>query len=125
MRRRLYTLAAACAALSLAAGCAPDSVESVRATGLNAYMQTVAANCQPLYIGQTLYSRSLDQTFDNSSQTDIVQDMTSRLYYGRMSPSQFREAMLSSWPGERTARSVDCMIAQLPPERPSSPGGRY
>ncbi|MFN7572642.1 MAG: hypothetical protein ACK5TK_14510 [Betaproteobacteria bacterium] len=125
MRQRLLALAAASAAAAFATGCAPDAWQNVRATGLNAYLDSVAANCQPLYIGQMLYDKSLAQTFDNSSQTDIVQDMTSRLYYGRMSPSQFREAMLSSWPGERTARSVDCMIAQLPPERPSSPSGNW
>lgn len=117
--------AVAAAGFALLAGCAPDSVENFKATGLNAYLDSIAANCQPLYIGQTLYDKSLAQTFDNSSQTDILQDQVSRLYYGRMSPSQFREAVMSSWPGERTARSVECMIAQLPPERPSSPGGRY
>lgn len=119
MRNRIALLAAA----SLIAGCAPDAWQNVRAQQFNAFLDTVAARCQPLWIGSTLYT-SFDASVGPAGQYDQVLDLLSRLFYQRISPADFRTAMQGSWFDSRTAASTECIIAQLPADRPTAPGGR-
>jgi len=116
---------AAVAAMSLAA-CAPDAWQSYKASGFNDYLNVVQMQCQPLWIGDMYL-----QTFDMQSaggqggRFDSLLDMTSRLYYNRMSPGDFRAAVqgLVTSADVRTNRWIDCMISKLPADRPSTPGG--
>jgi len=126
----IRNLLPACAAAALAASlsaCAPDAWQSYKATGFNDYLNTVETQCQPLWIG----SMNLPK-FDASSaggqggNFDMLLDSTSRLYYNRITPPEFRQsvqALAMTATDARTNRSIDCMIAQLPPDRPRNPPG--
>ena len=118
--------AAALAAVGLVA-CAPDAWQNYKASGFNEYLNVVQTECQPLWIGDMHLT-----TFDASSvpsqpgRFDSLLDMTSKLYYNRSSPSEFRLAIQSlvlSPDDAQTNRSIDCMIAKLPADRPRTPGG--
>lgn len=125
---RLRTHALAALSMALLAACAPDAwVYNKKSSGFNDYLNTVTAQCQPLWIGQMQLT-----TFDASSTPgqggnfDMLLDLTSRLYYHRMTPAAFREAVRTQFMAEsdpRTNRSIDCMIAQLPSDRPTNPPG--
>lgn len=126
MRPGLHVIAAF--SMALLAACAPDAwVYNKKASGFNGYLDIVTAQCQPLWIGQMQLT-----TFDASSAPgqggnfDMLLDLTSRLYYHRMSPAAFREAVQTQFLAQsdpRTNRSIDCMIAQLPSDRPVNPPG--
>jgi hypothetical protein len=124
MKRKITV--AITAALTLAA-CAPDAWQSYKATGFNEYLNTVQKNCQPFWIGSN-QMRTIDASSWQGQGGGFDQwlDATSRLYYNRMTPAQYREsiqALAMTSNDARTNRSIDCTIAQLPPDRPSSPGG--
>jgi hypothetical protein len=118
---------AACAVAALA-GCAPDAWQNYKATGFNDYLNAVETGCQPLWLGQ-MYLQKVDAAYAGSHQSDFASflDNASRLYYNRISPSQFRDSVQSMTLGTsdaRTNRSIDCMIAKLPADRPASPTAR-
>jgi len=111
---------AAAFGLALITACAPDAWQNARATQFNAYLDTVTARCQPLWIGSTLYTR-LDGSIGDAGEFDQLLDLLSRLFYQRISAADFRTALRGSELDDRTAASADCMIAQLPSDRPRSP----
>lgn len=115
---------AAALSLALLAACAPDAWQNARATQFTAYLDTVTSRCQPLWIGSTLYTR-LDGSIGDAGEFDQLLDLLSRLFYQRISVADFRTAMRGSGLDDRTAASVDCMIAQLPADRPRSPTGSW
>ena len=120
-------LTACWTALALLAGCAPDAWQNVRASGFNAYLDTVQSQCQPLWIG-SMYLQRVDASdvMGQQSNYTALLDAASRLYYGRTSAADFRssvQALAGSSSDSRTNRSIDCMIAKLPADRPASPGG--
>jgi len=122
-----WPLAASAAAFTLLAGCAPDAWQNVRATGFNDYLDVVQGACQPLWIGSMYLQRfdSSDAAGQESNYTALL-DAASRLYYGRISAADFRssvQALAGSSTDARSNRSIDCMIAKLPADRPASPGG--
>jgi hypothetical protein len=119
--RRLATVAA----VAVMSACAPDAWRSSRATGFNQFLDTVGAQCQPLWIGnQQLPQISAQYAGAWQSNFDAFLDTTSRLYYNRMSPADYRTAVQSialSTTDSSTNRSIDCIIAKLPLDRPSKP----
>ena len=117
----------AAAAVSLLAACAPDAWTSYKATGFNEFLDTVGAQCQPLWIGQNQLPQI---TMQNASSWaggfDQFLDSTSRLYYNRTSPADYRRAvqqLAGSTSDARTNRSIDCIIGKLPADRPRTPPG--
>ena len=107
--------------------CAPDAWQSYKASGFNDYLNVVQAQCQPLWIGD-MYLQTFDaQSAGGQGGTfDSLLDISSRLYYNRMTPADFRSAVQSlvfASNDPRTNRSIDCMIAKLPADRPNTPGG--
>jgi opacity protein-like surface antigen len=120
------TLALTLVALATA-GCAPDAWQSYKATGFNEYLDTVQAKCQPYWIGNVPVSSFNAAAWQGQGGGfDQWLDATSRLYYSRMTPAQYREsiqALALTSSDARTNRSIDCTIAQLPAQRPTSPGG--
>ncbi len=121
--RRLTAAAAAAAVLS---ACAPDAWQSYKAAGFNQFLDTVGAQCQPLWIGGQQLPQ-IDSQYAGAWQSnfDVFLDNTSRLYYNRMSPADYRVAVQSialTTSDSRTNRSIDCIIAKLPTDRPSKPG---
>jgi hypothetical protein len=128
MRTRVVNIVAtaALAGAGLAA-CAPDAWQNYKASGFNDYLNVVQAECQPLWIGDMYLT-----TFDASAvpaqpgRFDSLLDMTSNLYYNCSTPAQFRvglQSLVVSTNDPQTNRSIDCMIAKLPTDRPRTPGG--
>lgn len=111
----------------LLSACAPDAWQSYKATGFNEYLDTVGAKCQPLWIGNMyLQPFAASAVPGQGGNFDMLLDLTSRLYYNRMTPAAYREAVQSQFLAvgdARTNRSIDCMVAHLPPDRPRGPPG--
>lgn len=108
------------------AACAPDAWRNAKATGFNDYLDTVQRQCQPLWFGpMNLPTFDMSSAGPYQSQFSSLLDTASRLYFHRITPADFRAAVqaqsLSS--DARTTRSIDCMVAQLPADRPRSPPG--
>lgn len=116
-------------ALATVAGCAPDAWQNYKATGFNDYLNVVQEQCQPLWIGD-MYLQTFDaQSAGNQGgRFDMLLDATSRLYYNRITPAEFRgsvQSLAMTASDERTNGSIDCMIAKLPPDRPRQPPGSF
>jgi hypothetical protein len=108
-------------------GCAPDAWRNAQATGFNDYLDVVQTKCQPMWFG-SMYLQTFDISSAGPYQSIFASllDSASRLYYNRITLADFRTAVQSQAMGsydERTNRTIDCMIAQLPPDRPHSPPG--
>ena len=123
--RTLSFAVAAFGAVMFAAGCAPDSVNSRGATGFNAYLSSLKT-CRPLEIGSTDLSVLIgynDSMLNQNYQYFV--DQTSMLYYNRLSPDQYRQALTaflgSGWQNDA---SFNCIIGKLPADRPNAPVGR-
>ena len=122
--RRIHTVAVALAAAFASTACAPDAWQNARAPQFNAWLDTVSTECQPLWFGNSVVRNFNDASSQmDPGQMDQLLDLSSRLFYGRISPADFSNAVQSTWLGDRTARSAQCMIAKLPAERPATPSG--
>jgi hypothetical protein len=109
------------------AACAPDAWDSYKATGFNNFLDTVGAQCQPLWLGQRQFAQ-LSPLYADSwpGGFDQFMDMTSRLYYNRMGPADYRtgvQQLAGATTDPRTNRSIDCIISKLPADRPIRPAG--
>ena len=125
MKAALKAVASLTLVASIAA-CAPDAWRNVEATGFNDYLDTVQRQCQPLWFGSmNLPTFDVSSAGPYQSQFSSLLDTASRLYYNRITPADFRNTVQAQSLGAdaRTNRSIDCMIAQLPPDRPRSPPG--
>ena len=125
--RRASRLLATASLVAVLPACAPDAWQNYKASGFNDYLNVVQAQCQPLWIGD-MYLRTFDMSSAGAQQSNFssLLDNTSRLYYNRITPADFRVAVQSqvmTSTDARTNRSIDCMITQLPPDRPRSPPG--
>jgi hypothetical protein len=117
-RRRIAT---AVAAAALVAGCAPDEFKP--SPGFDGFLDLVGRVCYPDTIGTTLV-RQLAQGFSPGPLNSGFLDATSSLYYGRMTPSAYRANITAfSDSGAATNKAIDCIIGQLPVNRPAPAGG--
>jgi hypothetical protein len=107
--------------------CAPDAWQNYKATGYNDYLKVVQAECQPLWIGNMyLQQFDLSSAGGQGGTFDMLLDATSRMYYNRITPGEFRNSVQSlamTTDDARTNRSIDCMISKLPADRPRQPPG--
>jgi hypothetical protein len=106
---------------AMLAACAPDAVQNYDATGFNGYLRKLQSACPNLQIGNSDIGLWLEYhaVTDNY---DYWLDMTSKLYYNRISPAQYRDGVTGQLgPGSFNARSFDCIIGNLPAERPDAP----
>ena len=102
-------------------GCAPDAVTNRYATGFNAYLDTIAAACKPLMVGQYDMTYRLQQKGIYGDDFNYFFDATSQLYYQRKTPADYRSSINGFFGGGMTTdRSIDCIIANLPAERPTA-----
>lgn len=125
--RRGSRLLATASLAAILSACAPDAWQSYKASGFNDYLNVIQAQCQPLWIGE-MYLQTFDMSSAGGQQSNFsaLLDNTSRLFYNRITPADFRVAVQSqamTSTDARTNRSIDCMIAQLPSDRPRSPPG--
>jgi hypothetical protein len=113
MKRQIRNplLLAAVAALTLHA-CggdvmAPDAV--IPNQGVDKYLDRVAKNCGDLEIGNQTAAYLLDINNDDVYFLDI----TSKLYFDRVTEAQYREDINSQYPTDTNQKALDCIIAQL------------
>ena len=104
--------------------CAPDAVRNYAATGFNGYLDSLKSACPNLRIGGNDIGQWLRY---GSGESDYLYwlDMTSRLYYSRVSADQYRSAVegqLGS--GSSNSASFDCIVRNLPAQRDSAPPAR-
>jgi hypothetical protein len=117
-RRPSPSLAAGLAlAFAVAAtGCAQDSVTNAQATGYNAFLNTIATNCNPLMLGDANVSEWIQNNGANNFNYSYFLDMTSKLYYGNISPAAYREGITGFLgPSSRNEASFACIFRNLPP----------
>jgi hypothetical protein len=122
---RKFTSSVALLALgALLAGCAPDSVKSVDATGFNGFIRQIRNGCQPLLIGNKDVGEMLRLEGANSNDGgyDLFLDATSRLYYNRISPVEYRQTLTGFFgAGTTNDASFACILNNLPAQRPNAP----
>jgi len=108
------------------AGCAPDAVRSVDATGFNGYMKKLGQVCQPLLIGSADVGEWIRMNDMSVNNYNYFVDVTSKLYYNRLTQEGYRQAVVGFLgPGSSNDRSFDCIFRNLPPDRPNAPVGTY
>jgi hypothetical protein len=109
---------------ALLSACAPDAIDNLHATGFNAYLNTLQADCKDFRIGThdvhawLQYNGGMPR-----DRYDYWLDQTSRLYYRQITFEVYRsgiETFLGS--GPQNAASFDCMAAHLPADRPAQKG---
>jgi len=110
----------------LLAACAPDSIRSVEATGFNGYMQKLGQVCQPMLIGDADVGEWIRRNEMGNDNYTYFFDLTSKLYYNRLTPDGYRQAVVGFFgPGSSNDRAFDCIFRNLPADRPSAPVGTY
>lgn len=108
-------------AIAALAACAPDAVTNKYATGFNAYLNQIAVACKPLMIGRYDMTYRLQHQGIASDNYDYFFDATSQLYYQRSTPADYRSAINGFFgAGAITDGSIDCIIANLPADRPTA-----
>lgn len=110
--RRYQSRFAVVAALAVAA-CAPDAVNNRAATGFDGFVSQVQRACAPVQLGRyQMYNPLMGGGGDGSY--DYWLDQTSRLYYRRITPAQYRES-LTAFFGAGNDGTIGCILANLPP----------
>lgn len=113
-------------AIASAAGCAPDSIKSMQATGFNGYLRQLPTACRPLIIGSENIGDDIQMNNNGATNYSYFLDVTSKLYYHQLSPAGYRQAVIGFLgPGAQSEQSVDCIIRTLPADRPTAPAGTY
>lgn len=124
-RARTTTVArvASAIAIAMSAGaCAPDAYRSREATGFNAYIQKIGQVCHPLQIGDQDITRYILEQATGENNYIYFLDNTSRLYYNRMTPQSYRQALVGFFgAGTYNEQSFNCIFLNLPPDRPNAP----
>jgi hypothetical protein len=107
---------------SLLSACAPDAVRSSQATGFNSYLKQLPSSCRRLQIGsQDLTEQIMMNDMGNNDYNYFV-DVTSRLYYNRISEASYRQALVGFFgAGTGNDAAFDCIFRTLPPNRPNAP----
>ena len=119
-------LAVAIATAIAATACAPDAVRSNQAVGFNAYIQKLGQVCHPLQIGDQDLSRMILEQATGEQNYIYFIDNTSRLYYNRLTPQSYRQALVGFFgTGTYNEQSFNCIFLNLPPDRPNAPPGTY
>jgi len=104
--------------------CAPDAVRNNAATGFNGYLDSLKTACPNLRIGTSDVGQWI-QYGSGDNDYNYWLDMTSRLYYGRVSPAEYRSAVGAQLGASTSnAAAFDCMIGALPAQRDSAPPPR-
>jgi hypothetical protein len=107
----------------LLAGCAPDAVRSIDATGYNGFIRNIGTVCRPLVIGDKDVSEMIRmQNGGNDNGYDYFLDVTSKLYYNRITPAGYRENLTGFFgAGTSNDASFACILNNLPAQRPNAP----
>lgn len=107
------------------AGCAPDAARNFEAKSFNHYVDKIQSACAETRLGTHDVGEWL-RTGSNDSDDEYVYwlDQTSRLYYQRISVPEYRASIAGSMGGDKNnADALDCIVRQLPADRPYRPTG--
>jgi hypothetical protein len=104
---------AAGAAVAALAGCAPDSMDM--RSGDNAFLYKLQDVCPFATVGTS----QIQNLVNNATFIDL----TSRLYYGRITPAQYRLGVSTNFLGADNAPAIECVLNNLPANRPGSGAG--
>jgi len=109
------------------AGCAPDAMQNIKATGFNAFIDQVAVECAPLHAGPQVITVNYSPPNYATDLYDQWFDATSRLYYKKTTPQTYLNDINNFFGDLRTQASAQCVVSKLPPpeQRPTSPTGRW
>jgi hypothetical protein len=119
---RAARVALAIAVAMSAGACAPDAYRSSQATGFNAYIQKLGQVCHPLQIGDQDITRYILEQATGETNYIYFIDNTSRLYYNRITPQSYRQALVGFFgAGTYNEQSFNCIFLNLPPDRPNAP----
>lgn len=95
-------------------GRAPDAMRNYQAMGFNGYLNSLKTACPNLQIG----ANDIGLWLQYGGVTDNYNywlDMTSRLYYCRVAPAEYRSAVTAQLgDGSSNAGAFDCIIRNLP-----------
>jgi hypothetical protein len=117
-------IAAVAATAALVAGCAPDEFRS--SPGYDGFLDRIGRVCYPDTIGPTLVMEWAQGRGPGGSGAGFL-DATSSLYYGKWTPTQYRQFVTAmSDNGAATNKAIDCIIGQVPakPAGAGIPAGR-
>jgi hypothetical protein len=104
-------------ACGILAGCAPEAMSNYQATGFNGYLATLKRSCPNMRIGDNEIGLALAYGGINENYNYWL-DMTSRLFYGRISPAAYRDGITGQLgPGSSNAAAFDCIFGNLPAQR--------
>jgi hypothetical protein len=110
-------LIAAALAVAALGGCAPDAMRNYQATGFNGYLDTLKRACPNMRIG----SNDIGQWLQYGGGTDNYSywlDMTSRMYYRRITVAEYRTSVAAQLGGgPADAGAFACIIENLPAQR--------
>ena len=112
MSRRFAILIVALAVAG-GAGCAPDAMNNRQATGFNAFLNRIAAECSPLQIGSYQMSEMIERNGMNENYIYFL-DQTSRVYYGSISQAAYANSINAFFQGGSTGVAVSCILSKLP-----------
>jgi len=122
--RKFASFVSLLALVALIAGCAPDAVRSIDATGYNGFLRKITAVCQPMLIGDRDVGEMLrlEGGSSNDGGYDFFLDITSKLYYNRISPAAYRENLTGFFgAGTSNNAAFTCILNNLPAQRPNAP----
>jgi hypothetical protein len=112
---------AAIAAVTLVAACAPDEFKP--SPGFDGFLDLVGRECYPDTIGPILVRQWAQGLGPGGGSGAGFMDATSKLYYGKMTPFQYRQFIVAfSDNGAATNKGIDCIISKLPAVRPGVGG---
>lgn len=122
---RSIAVAGVSVVLSVCAACAPDAVQNYAATGFNGYLRTLQNSCGNLLIGSSNVGQWLRDNGSADPNYTYWIDMTSRLYYNRISAAEYQSSITGFMgSGSSNAQSFDCILRNLPLQRPEAPPPR-
>lgn len=108
----LFRTLAAGAVAAVVAGCAPDSMDM--RSGDNAFLYKLQDVCPFATVGTS----QIQNLVNNATFIDL----TSRLYYGRITPAQYRLGVSTNFMGADDAPAIECVLNNLPANRGAGSG---
>jgi hypothetical protein len=96
--------------ITLVAGCASESWTNIKATGFNAFLNTAQAACYYDPISSTTVGALLEPS--GNMNAAYFFDVSSRLYYGKITPAQWTDMITSQLQANPTDRGIECFLDQ-------------
>ena len=94
---------------------APDAL--VKDAGAQAYLDRISQECGKLTVGGHWISKLVDDA-NSVPQGGYFLDVTSKLYFGRITPEQYATQLNAFFPMGNNTAGIDCVVSKLPATRP-------